>query len=123
MRKEPGVGREGALDNLPGCPFTHHMVIPALHADNPGHIPALTERNTSLAALGSASLIPVSADNPTDLYERLNAAVESAREDAIKQRHGILVTQLGFGSFTVAVSPDVPFGLTAEKLDWRPPAP
>lgn len=60
----------------------------------------------------------MNADNPTDLHEKLNAAVESARKNAIKQRHGILVTQHGFGSFSVTVSRDVPFGQTVEKLDW-----
>ena len=61
----------------------------------------------------------VNADNPADLHEKLDAAVESALEIAIKQQHGILVTQHGFGSFTVAVSPEVPFGVTAEKQEWR----
>lgn len=64
-------------------------------------------------------VIDVNVDSPANLHDRLNAAVDAAREEAIKHgRHGILVTQHGYSSFTVAVSPEVPFGLTAEKREW-----
>jgi len=41
-----------------------------------------------------------------------------AREQAMQEgRHGILVTQHGYTSYTVAVSRDVPFGQTLEHRE------
>jgi hypothetical protein len=47
--------------------------------------------------------------------EDLNAAVELAQQHAMGEgKHGVLVTRHGPASFTVAVSGDVPYGLTQE---------
>jgi hypothetical protein len=46
--------------------------------------------------------------------------VEIAREHAVKEsRHGILVTQHSYSSYTVAVSRDVPYGQTHERRQRR----
>lgn len=46
---------------------------------------------------------------------RLDEAVTIARKRAMQERRlGILVTREGYGSFTVALSDAVPFGLTLE---------
>lgn len=31
---------------------------------------------------------------------------------------GVLVTRLDYGRFTVAISPDVPYGITCEAQNW-----
>ncbi|GGI03153.1 hypothetical protein ACFFGR_10950 [Arthrobacter liuii] len=49
----------------------------------------------------------------------LDTAVAAVREQALQERRrGILVTRRGPDSFTVALSDEVPFGLTREKHDW-----
>lgn len=49
----------------------------------------------------------------------LNTAVDIALEYALTEGlHGILVTQHGYASYTVAVSGDVPFGQTRERREW-----
>jgi hypothetical protein len=58
----------------------------------------------------------VTADKPQLIDQDLNAAVAIAQQQAIKGgRHGILVTRHGPASFTVAVSADVPYGITQER--------
>jgi hypothetical protein len=60
--------------------------------------------------------IKVNADSPGEIQLRLDAAVETARKNALGLgKHGILVTQHDFGNFSVALSPEVPFGLTLER--------
>jgi hypothetical protein len=60
--------------------------------------------------------IEVKVDSAAHLHERLDAAVETACQKAIQHgKHGILVTQHGYGNFTVALSPEVPYGLTLER--------
>lgn len=50
---------------------------------------------------------------------QLDAAVAVARTRAMREgRRGILVTRHAYDSFTVALSDDVPFGLTLEHQDW-----
>lgn len=63
-------------------------------------------------------LLEVTAKDPASLEKDLNAAVEIARTSAMNHGYGIWVTQHGFTSYTVAVSPDVPFGLTRERRNW-----
>lgn len=55
-------------------------------------------------------------EHKTELYQRLDAAVAAARNEASAGRllHGVLVTRHDFDHFSVALSPDVPFGLTRE---------
>lgn len=58
----------------------------------------------------------VTADEPQLIAEYLEAAEKSARERALREgNHGILVTRHGPASFTVNLSPDVPFGITQER--------
>lgn len=52
----------------------------------------------------------------SSIDEELTAAELLARNRACgDRRHGILVTRHNFSRFTVAVSPDVPFGETQER--------
>ena len=58
----------------------------------------------------------VTADEPTLIAERLDAAEKLARDRALREgNHGILVSRHGPTSFTVTVSPDVPYGITQER--------
>ena len=63
-------------------------------------------------------VLEITAYDPDTVENDLNAAVDIAREHAMKEnRHGILVTQHGHTSYTVAVSRDVPFGQTHEQRE------
>ncbi|GAA2130628.1 hypothetical protein GCM10009825_11730 [Arthrobacter humicola] len=58
----------------------------------------------------------VTADEPQLIAERVDAAEKFARERALREgKHGILVTRHGPTSFTVNLSPDVPYGITQER--------
>jgi hypothetical protein len=63
----------------------------------------------------------ITAKDATRLQHELNSAVTTAQVKAMEQReHGILVTRHDYGSFTVEISPEVPYGLTREgQADWR----
>ncbi|MHC6219527.1 hypothetical protein [Arthrobacter sp. MMS24-S77] len=61
-------------------------------------------------------VLEISAHDPDSIENDLNTAVEIAREHAMKEyRHGILVTQHSYTSYTVTVSGDVPYGETHER--------
>lgn len=63
-------------------------------------------------------VLEIAAHDPDTVDNDLNTAVEIAREHAMKERrHGILVTQHGYTSYTVAVSSDVPYGQTHERRE------
>ncbi|NKX56580.1 hypothetical protein [Arthrobacter mobilis] len=52
------------------------------------------------------------------VQRQLESAAEEARRAAMAdKRHGILVTRHRPDTFTVAVSPEVPFGMTYERDD------
>jgi hypothetical protein len=58
----------------------------------------------------------VTGDIARMVSEDLDAAVELAQQHAMGEgKHGVLVTRHGPGSFTVAVSGDVPYGITQER--------
>ena len=58
----------------------------------------------------------VTADEPQLIAQRLDAAEKLARERALMEGNlGILVTRHGPTSFTVNLSPDVPYGITQER--------
>lgn len=60
-------------------------------------------------------VLEITGYDPHTIENRLNTAVEIAREHAMQQGlYGILVTQHGYTRYTVAVSRDVPFGQTLE---------
>lgn len=67
-----------------------------------------------MLAHAAAKVLKVAGDDVTGIETALNAAVLVAQETAMKQgRHGVLVTEHGFNSYTVTVSGDVPFGQTS----------
>lgn len=73
-----------------------------------------------ITTLKAGSTYRVTGDNPQSIQEDLNSAVELARHQAMQDgRHGILVTRLGPGSFTVALSAEVPYGTTQESCRIR----
>ncbi|WP_284984479.1 hypothetical protein [Arthrobacter sp. efr-133-TYG-118] len=52
----------------------------------------------------------------TEMYEKLDAAVAEAYFEAVGNgTRGVLVTRHDFDWFSVALSHDVPFGLTRER--------
>lgn len=60
--------------------------------------------------------ITVNLSDRISMERRLDAAVAIARRRTMEEgRQGILVTRNGFGSFTVALSDAVPFGVTLEQ--------
>lgn len=63
-------------------------------------------------------VLEVTAHDTDTVENDLNAAVEIAREHAMKERlHCILLTQHGYTSYTVAVGRDVPYGQTHERRE------
>ncbi|MGN8132404.1 hypothetical protein [Paenarthrobacter sp. 22069] len=50
-----------------------------------------------------------------DVNRLLDEAVQRLIPVAIRHKHGILVTQLGYGKYAVEVDPNVPLGLVEEK--------
>lgn len=61
-------------------------------------------------------ILHVTAQSPSTLQEDLNSAVEKARQAAIRGgKHGVLVTQHDYWSYTVSISSEVPFGITREQ--------
>lgn len=60
--------------------------------------------------------IKVTVSDKAAMEAKLSAAVDLLMETALTERGGgILVTREGSGSFTVAVTEEVPFGLTRER--------
>jgi hypothetical protein len=63
-------------------------------------------------------VLEITAHDPDTIENDLNTAVDIARTHAMQEcRHGILVTQHGYTSYTVAVSRDVPYGQTHERRE------
>jgi hypothetical protein len=63
--------------------------------------------------------IEVTATDRASVDRLLDEAVTAARTLAMREgRQGILVIRHDYGSFTVALSSAVPFGLTREHQDW-----
>lgn len=64
-------------------------------------------------------LLEITAHDPATIENDLNSAVETAQRHAMQdRRHGVLVTQNGYTSYTVEVSHGVPFGETRERRQW-----
>jgi photosystem II stability/assembly factor-like uncharacterized protein len=81
-------------------------------------VPRLTERRdgTVITTTETGRIYRVTGDMPRLVTGDLNAAVELAQQHAMREgKHGVLVTRHGPSSFTVAVSGDVPFGITQER--------
>ena len=99
------------LSASPGAPGPGKPVT----TQNPAH-PA--EKETTMIKRHSDIVLEITAHDPVTIENDLNTAVEMAREHAMQERrHGILVTQHGYTSYTVAVSRDVPYGQTHERRD------
>jgi len=65
----------------------------------------------------TAEYIEVRVDSAGEVEERLNSAVKDLQVIATRSRaHGILVTRLNPGHFSVSLSDQVPFGLTRELI-------
>jgi hypothetical protein len=63
----------------------------------------------------TAEYVDVRVDNAGQIEDRLNSAVQDLQVKATRLRtHGILVTRLNPGHYRVALSDQVPFGLTRE---------
>ena len=63
-------------------------------------------------------VLEITAHDPRTIESDINTAVDMARQHAMLEgRYGILVTQHGYTSYTVAVSRDVPFGQTHERRE------
>jgi hypothetical protein len=66
----------------------------------------------------SDMVLEITGRDPDTLEKDLNTAVDVARGYAMQEgRHGILVTQHDFTSYTVRVSRDVPYGQTHERRE------
>lgn len=68
-------------------------------------------------------VLEITAHEPGTIETELNTAVETVLTQAMRERSsGILVTQHGYNRYTVALSPDVPYGETRERREWDRPA-
>ncbi|MDR6504687.1 hypothetical protein [Arthrobacter oryzae] len=64
----------------------------------------------------TTEVLEVKVDTARHLEERLNDAVRNLQDVAVRTRkHGILVTRLNPGHYTVSLSDKVPFGITREQ--------
>lgn len=60
--------------------------------------------------------LEVTADNAAEIEQRLCEAFDAVLEHALERGEGgILVTQHDHSRYTVAISAEVPFGLTIER--------
>ena len=81
-------------------------------------VPGSPEKETTMIKRHSDLVLSITAQDPDTVESDLNTAVDMAREHAMtERRHGILVTQHSYTSYTVAVSRDVPYGQTYERRE------
>jgi hypothetical protein len=81
-------------------------------------IPRTTESRNGrvIMTIETGRIYRVTGDTARMVSEDLNAAVELAQRHAMGEgKHGVLVTRHGPVSFTVAVSREVPYGITQER--------
>jgi hypothetical protein len=108
----PGTPSGTIAFRLPGCARPRKPVP----TKSPGTHPA--EKEATMIKRHSDVVLEINAHDPDTIENDLNTAVEIARTHAMQERrHGILVTQHGYTSYTVAVSRDVPFGQTHERRE------
>jgi hypothetical protein len=112
---------------MPGNPLEPPLPLPRVRPapeayahGAPWHLPPRKE--TTMIKRHSDVILEITAHDPdtieTDLNTAVDIAVDIAREHAMQDRlHGILVTQHGYSSYTVAVSRDVPYGQTHERRE------
>jgi hypothetical protein len=66
------------------------------------------------------TLVEIRVSDKDSMDHCLNAAVERMIEVALQgPKHGIRVTRLGAGHFTVGLSDAVPFGRTEQRDAWN----
>ncbi|MDQ1060838.1 hypothetical protein QFZ23_004803 [Arthrobacter globiformis] len=59
--------------------------------------------------------VTITAHDAQNLQTELHLAEQSARKHATVLRQGILVTQHDYATYSVTVSPEVPYGQTREQ--------
>lgn len=64
----------------------------------------------------SKTIRHVSVADAADLDKLLNSAIESLIPDALALAHGIVMTRIGPGEYTVETTPDVPCGYTRSEF-------
>jgi hypothetical protein len=75
-----------------------------------------------ITATETGHIYHVTGDMPRLIEEDLSKAVVLAQRRAMKEgRHGILVTRYSPRSFSVALSADVPYGVTQESCEIGTP--
>jgi len=62
--------------------------------------------------------VTVTVGDRSSMEGQLDAAVETVRAAAVRERRGILVTRLNSHQFTVELNDCVPFGMTRERQIW-----
>ena len=119
-----GPRRPQPHQRMQGTPLSNHSLepppnFPAQETRLPSP-QAITppEKETTMIKRHSDLILEITAYDPHTVENDINTAVDMAREHAMQERrHGILVTQHGYTSYTVAVSRDVPFGQTHERRE------
>jgi hypothetical protein len=64
----------------------------------------------------SPGMVEVNVSSATDVDHALDEAVAAVRDAAIRHRTGILITRIAPGSYIVRAHPEVPIGLTRQRL-------
>lgn len=66
------------------------------------------------------AILTIQASDAAIVDAQLDAAEAIAQARALRdpRRPGILITRSAPGLFTIALTPEVPFGLTMEQKDW-----
>lgn len=69
---------------------------------------------------GAEVILTVEASGADSAAAELDAGEAMAQEMALRdpRRPGILITRCSASSFTIALTMEVPFGLTREKQEW-----
>ena len=102
----------------------HWVILLKIHYSrkDPAPVPASEPQQDSIKgkkmteSTDTQYLLEVRGDNPLQIREDLNGAVDRAIAHAMKiGRHGVLVTQHSYTLYTVALSNDVPYGQILER--------
>jgi hypothetical protein len=71
-----------------------------------------------ITAIEPGRNLRITGSSKSQIENELSTAVVLVRQRAREALHGILITRLGTGSYTVAVDPSVPYGITVERDTW-----
>ncbi|MGM7774607.1 hypothetical protein ACSVHC_01080 [Arthrobacter sp. KNU-44] len=61
----------------------------------------------------------IKIEHKAELYEKLDAVIAAAYADAAAHCRGVLVTRHDFDHFTLALAPNIPFGIIHENDQAR----